>query len=192
MRRLLQLTTLAALLASLAMGQTNASRVEKAFQNGGHIQMDLSAGDYEVRAGAGDKIVVSMTARDQSQLRNAKAELKVVEKLAHLTTSGPHNDFHVTIEVPPETHMAIHLSAGDLRVRGIAGDKDISSHAGDMDIEVVAPQDYGRVDASVKAGDLNAPAFGVSTGGLFRSFHRTGRGKYSLHAQLGAGDLNLR
>jgi hypothetical protein len=51
--------------------------------------------------------------------------------------------------------------------------------------------DYRSVDASVYAGDLDAPAFGACTGGLFRSLHWSGTGAYKLHAHVGAGDLEL-
>ena len=53
------------------------------------------------------------------------------------------------------------------------------------------PQKYGRVDLSVKAGDLNAQPFGGTKDGLFRAFHWTGKGSYSLQVHLGAGDVNL-
>jgi hypothetical protein len=40
---------------------------------------------------------------------------------------------------------------------------------------------------------LNAPAFGVSKGGLFRSFQRESLGgRYRLHADVGAGDIVLK
>jgi len=47
------------------------------------------------------------------------------------------------------------------------------------------------VDASVNAGDVEASPFGESHGGLFRSFKKSGSGKYKLHAHVGAGDLTL-
>jgi hypothetical protein len=39
------------------------------------------------------------------------------------------------------------------------------------------------------AGDLKAPAFGQSKDGLAPHINRSGRGKYTLKANLGAGDL---
>jgi hypothetical protein len=46
--------------------------------------------------------------------------------------------------------------------------------------------------ASVNSGELNARTFDVEKGGLFRSFERSGPGKYRLHAHVGAGELDLR
>jgi len=48
------------------------------------------------------------------------------------------------------------------------------------------------VDASVNSGELNAAAFNVEKGGLFRSFSQSGPGKYRMHAHVGAGELDLR
>ncbi|MBI4477077.1 MAG: hypothetical protein HY654_07875, partial [Acidobacteria bacterium] len=63
--------------------------------------------------------------------------------------------------------------------------------AGDLDIDVGKASDYGRLDASVKVGDLNARPFNMSTGGLWRSFRWQGTGRYTLNVSLLAGDLTL-
>jgi len=59
-------------------------------------------------------------------------------------------------------------------------------------MDVGNPEDYSYVEASVTSGGIEAVPFGEDHGGLFRSFHKTGNGKYKLHAHVGAGDLNLR
>jgi len=48
------------------------------------------------------------------------------------------------------------------------------------------------LEASVTSGGLEAPPFGKNHLGLFRSFEKSGNGKYRLHAHVGAGDLTLR
>jgi hypothetical protein len=48
------------------------------------------------------------------------------------------------------------------------------------------------VDASVKAGDIDARVFGGSKCGLFQHFTWSGQGKRTLRAHLGAGNLELR
>jgi len=78
-----------------------------------------------------------------------------------------------------------------LRIGEISGNKDLSLRAGNLDVKINDPADYARVEASVNAGDLHTPAFGGSTGGLFRSFKWTGKGKYILRAHLMAGEVNL-
>ena len=105
---------------------------------------------------------------------------------------GPKNNLQVTIEIPSSAMLFVRMSAGDLAVEGVSGDKDIELHAGELNISVGDARDYSRVDASVTSGDLEAPPFHESHGGLFRSFEKHGAGKYTLHAHVGAGDLTLR
>ena len=109
-----------------------------------------------------------------------------------MTTSGFRNGIHFTIEVPARSDIEIDLTAGDLEVRGIEGSKRIETWAGDVSVEIGQPEQYRVVEASVRAGDLTAAPFKVSTGGLLRSFNRTGNGPYSLKVKLFAGDLTLR
>jgi hypothetical protein len=42
------------------------------------------------------------------------------------------------------------------------------------------------------AGNLDASAFNISKGGLFRSFNEQGPGKYRLHAHVTTGEIDLR
>jgi len=84
------------------------------------------------------------------------------------------------------------MFAGEMNVNGISGDKDVELHAGQLTMELGKPEDYAHVDASVLSGDLEASAFDVSKGGLFRSFDRSGPGKYRVHAHVGAGQIELR
>jgi hypothetical protein len=185
-------TLLAAILLLTTIAVAESVRSEKPLQNHGRVEMRLSGGDYEVRAGATDKIVVTATSDGESSNKKVRADVTVLGgAIAKIQTDGPHSNFHVVIEIPPETNLYIRLTAGDLRVKGITGNKDIESHAGDLNIDAGDPDSYREVDASVGAGDLNAPTFGVSKGGLFRSFRQTRKGHLKLHAHLGAGDLNL-
>jgi hypothetical protein len=74
----------------------------------------------------------------------------------------------------------------------ITGNKDVESTAGNVEIAVNDPREYSSVDASVKAGDINASVFGGSKSGLFAHFTWSGPGKYTLRARLGAGNLELK
>jgi hypothetical protein len=170
-----------------AQGQANSN--EKPFVSGGRIAMYLEGGDYEVRPAADNHIRVTLS----GNVGNTKVELNTNGTHADVTVKDtPHNNFHATIEVPKATDLNIRLSAGNLIVAAITGNKDIQSHAGNAEIEVGDPNDYSSVDASVKAGNIDADAFGGSKSGLFRHFKWSGRGKYTLQAHLGAGNLELR
>lgn len=176
-----------------AAGQTKTSdTLERTFAAEGKVRMSLSAGDYTIRAGSSeDKIRVKWTTKHPEQMSRVRVTAEVRGSEAKLETDGPRSDFRVEIELPRRTDLYVRLSAGDLKIREIEGDKDVESHAGDLSIEVGRAEDYAHVDASVTAGDLNARPFGASKGGLFRSFKWNGSGRYRLHAHLGAGDLRL-
>jgi hypothetical protein len=161
------------------------------FQSGGTIYMDLSAGDYEIHEAQEDRIHVTGTCSDLEKQSRMRADIRVSGSEAKIVTGGPHNNSHFTIEVPHHTNLVIRLSAGNLEIGKIDGDLDVSSHAGDINIEVGRASEYRSVSASVYAGDVSAPAFGDSKGGLFRSIHWSGGGTHKIQAHVGAGDLTL-
>ena len=175
--------------APITLGaQTSGSPAEKDFVSGGKVVMKLESGDYDIGASADNRIHVRW-----NDASGARVKLTTNGNSADLRVENtPHDNFHATIEVPALTDLRIRLTAGDLRVSGIKGDKDIEAHAGDLNISVGSSSDWGDVDASVTAGDINASPFRASKGGLFRSLRWQGPGKYKLHAHLMAGDINLR
>jgi hypothetical protein len=190
------LVALAALLAALhvttaAQSPAKPSEVERQFAKGGRIHMDLSAGDYTLRGTAVDAIRVRWETRDPRDMDRVRADVTVTGSRADVVTRGPKNNFKVTVDLPLRADLDIDLSAGDLKVRGIEGSKLLSMWAGDVSMEVGDAALYQRVDATVSAGEIHAPPFGRSTGGLFRSLHWKGTGKYKLHVRLTAGDLKL-
>jgi len=174
--------------AASLVAQTSGSPAEKDFVSGGKVRITLESGGYEIRATSDNRIHVRW-----NEASGARVKLTTNGKSAELRVENtPHNNFHATIEVPALTDLRVRLTAGDLRVTGIKGDKDIEAHAGDVNVSVGDSSDWGEVDASVTAGDISAAPFRASTGGLFRSLKWKGPGKYRLHVHLMAGDVNLR
>lgn len=168
--------------------QSTGSPVEKDFVSGGRVEMTLESGDYHIRASSDNRIHVRW-----NEASGARVKLTTNGKSAELRVENtPHNNFHATIEVPALTDVRVRLTAGNLDMAPIKGDKDIEANAGNLNISVGSSSDWDEVDASVTAGDLHAPAFQAATGGLFRSFKWKGPGKYRLHVHLTAGDINLR
>jgi len=168
--------------------QTSGNPAEKDFVSGGKVEITLESGDYNIRASADNRIHVRW-----NEASRARVKLTTNGKSADLRVENtPNNNFHATIEVPALTDLRIRLTAGDMSVAGIKGDKDIEANAGDLNISVGSSSDWGDVDASVTAGDIHAPAFQAAKGGLFRSLNWKGPGKYRLHVRLRAGDVNLR
>ena len=182
----------AAPLSQTAEDTRPSSSLERAFSHNGRIRMDLSAGDYRISGSPDNRIRLEWSVRDADQLPKVHARADVRDRDASITTDGPSNKgFKVTIQVPRHADLYVRLTAGDLRIEGIEGNKDVELHAGDVRIDVGRAEDYKSVDASVWAGEIQAAPFQVNKGGLFRSFDWRGKGTYRLHAHLKAGDLRL-
>jgi hypothetical protein len=153
--------------------------------------MDLSAGDYRIVGSDEPAIQIEWSVRDLGQLKKVRVNADVDGSRATIRTEGPSNHFRVTIRVPRRSDLDVHLTAGDLKVEGVLGNKAIRSRAGDVDVDLVRADDYAKVSASLWAGDLRAEPLGISKGGLFRSFDWTGKGRYDLSVHLLAGDVRL-
>jgi hypothetical protein len=178
------------LVAPALFAQSSGSPDEKDFVSGGKVEMTLESGDYNIRASSDNRIHVSW---NEASAKGVRVKLTTNGKSADLRVENtPHDNFHAIIEVPALTDLRIRLTAGNLEMAGIKGDKDIEAHAGNLDISVGSSSDWGDVDASVTAGDVNASAFHETRGGLFRSFKWKGPGKYRLHAHVMAGNVKLR
>lgn len=162
------------------------------FNSGGKLRMYLQSGSFHIIGGLDNKITVRITGRNADNASEMRVQLQGSNNSADLTISGgPKNDLEVTIEVPKKTGLFVRMPAGNLELHHVTGDKDAELHAGELVIDVGDASDYSRVDASVYSGGLEASPFGESHGGLFRSFHKEGNGRYHLHAHVGAGDLTL-
>ncbi len=181
----------------VASASSQASRtsdsLERPFAQNGKIRMDLSAAEYLISGSKDNRIQVNWSLRDANLLSRVHARVDVRGNDATVAADGPSNNsgLRFAIQVPAQSDLVVRLTAGDIRIEDIRGNKDVEIHAGDVRIDVGRPEDYNRVDASVWAGDLHAAPFNVIKGGLFRSFDWSGKGPYRLHAKLKAGDLRL-
>ena len=163
-----------------------------AFPSGGKLRIYVRSGDFRIVGTDDNKITVRLSGTKADDARDLIVRFKPSLTEAELRISGgPKNDLQVTINVPKNAGLFVRMPAGELVIEGISGDKDVELHAGDLTISGNNAADYSRVDASVTSGDLEAPPFGESHDGLFRSFHKTGPGKFQLHAHVGAGELTL-
>ncbi len=183
-----------ALACSPVFGQAGIKpeSAERPFAPSGHIWMDLSAGDYTIRAGRDDRVRVEWITNDPDDVGRYKATIEPKGRDLLIATTGPKGSMRVTVELPSQSDLTVKLSAGDLTVEGIKGNKDISSWAGDVKVDVGRADEYRQVDASVTAGDLSARPFDVRKSGLFRSFSWKGRGSWTLKVRLTAGNVTLR
>lgn len=151
--------------------------------------MQLDSGDYSIRAASDEHIRVTFA----GNIGNAVADLATSGAHANLQIKDtPHGNFRATVEVPTAANLTIHLTAGNLDVSAITGNKDIDSRAGNVTISVPNASDYSTVDAGVKVGNLDAGPFGDSESGFSRHLKWSGPGKFTLHASLGAGNLEIK
>ena len=167
---------------------------QTSFRNGSELQLDIRAGDIEIAGSDESMIRVSCEVRAEDEAADISIRFEDSGKTGRLEISGgPDRDVRLRIRVPRQSNLVVRCTAGDLDLIGVRGHKDVSLRAGDLTIDVGDPTDYVSAEASVKAGDLHASAFGVHKGGLFRSFrHENAAGKYRLRASLWAGDITLR
>jgi len=159
---------------------------------GQHLHMHLRSGEIRVTGTDEPRIVVTCGFRDDDP---ALAHISFEQKAGGPELNvhgGPDNNFHVTVQVPRKSNLFLRVPAGEVKVNGVTGHKDVELHAGELDIDVGNPSSYAHADASVFTGEINASAFGVDKGGLFRSWSNDNPdGKYRLHAHVGAGEIRL-
>jgi hypothetical protein len=169
--------------------ETAPSRVaDKPFVAAGKINIALDGGGYEIKTAADNHIRVAVS----GNTGDTKVDVAVDGSSADVKIKNtPHNNFRAIVEVPATADLVVRLSGGELKIAAITGNKDVESYAGNVQIAVGDPNDYASVDAAVKAGDLDASPFGGSKSGLLQDFNWSGKGKYTLRAHLGAGNLVL-
>jgi hypothetical protein len=201
MRNAIRVLSLTILFAPLALAQSKKIEAtdllhhpfQVDFPSGSQLSIHVRSGDVRILGRDDKKISVRVDARNPEKAKDIKVRFERSDASTELNISGgPKNDVELTIEVPRATGLFVRMSAGQLEVNDVVGDKDVQLHAGELIIGLGNPEDYSHLEASITTGGLEAEPFGESHGGLFRSFQKNGHGKYKLHAHVGAGDLTLK
>jgi Putative adhesin len=157
------------------------------------LHLHVRSGEILIVGTDDDKITVDLAGKNADKIQDVKGRLSVANNVAELhLTGGPKNDLQIIIHVPKNSDLTARISAGDVNVQNVTGNKDVELRAGELTIAVDKPEDYGHMDMSVNAGEVDAEIFGDSKGGLFRTISRDTAGKYRLHAHVGTGQLNIR
>jgi hypothetical protein len=163
------------------------------FSAGGDLTLHIRSGDIHIAGSQENKLTINIGGVDGVSSTSIDATFKRSGNSGDLDVSGgPHNRVTITVHVPENTNLWLRVPAGNVEVTGVTGSKDVELHAGNLEIAVGDPASYAHVEASVTSGDIDAAPFGESHGGLFRSFEKSGSGKYNLVARLWAGDLILK
>jgi hypothetical protein len=162
------------------------------FPSGDRLDLDIRSGEIHIIGSDEEKVAVRISGSQGANSTDVKARFRRSGNSGELRiTGGPHNELTITVQVPKNSDLFLRVLAGEVAVTGITGNKDIELHFGDLKVGVGDPTDYANVQASVNSGEIEAKPFGESRGGLFRSFKKSGTGKYKLVAHVGAGELTL-
>lgn len=186
---LICLSAVAVSAQDVKVDRTGESPVEAKFSPGGRIRMDFCPGGIDL-VGT-DEPVVRVSYHPQGG--DVRVRLEVSGNHADLRLSGcPHNNFRARVELPKSSELRVRMFAGQLTVDDITGDKDMELTFGQIIVDAGKPENYRNVKTSVNSGSIDADAFGVHKGGLFRSFERSGSGNLRLYAHIGAGQIEIR
>jgi|SRR5215470_8352494 len=157
------------------------------------VALHIRSGEIHIVGSEDGKLSVDISGRNKDKIDDLRYRLTSSSESAELHISGgPKNDLTIEVHVPRNLELYARIPAGDVTVENVSASKDVQIHAGDLTIFVGNPADYSRVEASVTVGGLEASPFGESHGGFFRSFKKSGNGKHTLYAHVGAGDLTLK
>jgi hypothetical protein len=157
------------------------------------LRLHVRSGEILIVGTDDNKIIVDLAGKNADKIQDVKGRLSLVNNVAELhLTGGPKHELQIIIHVPKNSDLTARVFAGDVNVQDVTGNKDVELQAGQLTIGVTKPEDYGHVDMSVNAGQVDAEIFGDSQGGLFRSISREVGGKYRLHAHVGTGQLSVR
>jgi hypothetical protein len=173
--------------------RTDPYTIERTFAEGGRVRLQLASSEYVVRAGTADRIVVRWEPEDNARLKDLKrlsVDVHVTGAMALITTNGKASDVDFVIELPARSDVHLRMRAGEVRLQGIEGHKDVRMTAGELTIGV-RRESLASAHASVTFGELDARALGISKSGIKRSLDWFGGGQYQLDARLGAGEIIL-
>ena len=157
------------------------------------LRLHVRSGEILIVGTDDTKVTVDLAGKNVDKIQDVKGRFVIANNIAefHLT-GGPRDELQIIIHVPKNSDLTARIFAGEVSVQDVVGNKDLELHAGQLTIGVNKPEDYGHVDMSVNAGEVDAEIFGDSKGGLFRSISRDAGGKYRLHAHVGTGQLSVR
>jgi hypothetical protein len=189
------LVLLACNLATFAQAETACGQtLEAPLRSRAVLTIDSRPAGLEIVGTDQPVIHVTCTAKDTDEADQIRLHFSGNQDNAKLTIAGGSHEgnFQVRIEVPRKTNLRVKLSAGQVKVDDIVGDKDIDLYAGQISISSARMWDYRNVNLSVVVGDVNAQAYGAEKGGFFRTFSKhSPEGEYSLHAHVMTGQVEV-
>jgi len=164
------------------------------FVSGGMLHVHLSVGDTQIRRSSTNQIHLHYTVKSkkESHVKDAHVDFEVHGNDATIEFHAPSSNtqFDVELEVPQNTNLDVHQKVGDLTVREVDGDKDLTLSVGDIRVDAER-EAYRTVHASTSIGDVNGDGYGETSGWLGKTLKYHGEGKYELRAHVSVGDITL-
>ncbi len=172
----------------LGWQRTGANNFQAVFMPGGTIDLDLSAGGFEIRGTTENQIKVEV---DRGDFSATHCQVHVSGSNANVRLDGPANNFHAIVYVPQQSNLKVNQTVGELRISKVEGDKYVGLNIGQIRIDMAPTEKIKSVDAAVTIGSVRARPWGPGKGGFFRSFRTGGKGSYTVNAHLDIGDIEL-
>src|SRR5262245_50054592 len=128
-------------LVSMVAAQTSPVEdfMQRPFSAGKKVYMKLASGDYAIRAGRDDRILVRWVINKPDGYRDKmdrKVKIETFATSANVRTDDVWRDSQFIIELPARSDLYLRIRAGDIGVKGIDGNKDIRMTAGDLEIDL--------------------------------------------------------
>ena len=100
---------------------------------------------------------------------------------------------HYTVKVPSGSKLSIRHSVGEVVIRNVKGDVDVSNGVGEVSLRLPRDQEFD-IDARARIGDVSSDFSGRSRrrnvlGAEFRS--RDGDKAPRIHARVGVGEIRI-
>ena len=155
----------------------------------------LRGGDVHIRQGTDPQhIIVRYTPDPKKPGEEKKVQVwySVHGSQVQIEVKAPDSlSVDAEVEVPGPIALEVHMTAGDLSVEGVDGNKNLHLFAGDLKLDVRSLQDLGDAEVSVGIGDVSVPPVGKTHGWLGHTWKYKGSGPYRLYAHTSFGDTSL-
>src|SRR5262245_14767141 len=95
-------------------GTTSENSQEYSFSQGGAVRLQLSSGDYIVRAASGDRLVVRWQAESpefERDMKKIRVQTNLSGDVATIRTEGPTKHARIIIDVPARSDLHLRMRA---------------------------------------------------------------------------------
>jgi hypothetical protein len=173
-------------------GTFRTTPLRSSFPSGSNLRLHLRSGEFRVIGRDGNGIAVHFSAgatlTAPATLPFASGAWAMMATFASLVGQEQSEGHHRS---PQFSHALCHARGRSFRRGSFRRQRRGTPRRG-LDHRRRQSRGLRPQDAPVMSGDLETAPFGESHGGLFRSFEKSGSGRYKLHAHVRAGDLTLR